>query len=112
MTIKWKSNFSLRDVIEFSWTGRRNRFRPFLSGNSSRDHFSNSPQRFYTLWYIRAEYLENMIHACPAFQDKLGSLTAGAVGEGLNAVEQNLAAPSLNVDRAKTSQVSPQRRYQ
>ena len=95
-----------------SGDSRRNSFRFFLSSNPAIDYLRNSPQCFSTLRHIGPKHLEDMIHVLPGLQNGVDSLTSGMGGEGLNAVVENLAASGLNVDRRKTAQVGPKRRYQ
>src|ERR1700690_2941654 len=53
-----------------------------------------------------------MSHVLPGFEYYIGSLFVGAIGERLNAREQNFGAASLYIDGRKAAQVSPYGRYQ
>src|ERR1700690_12591 len=53
-----------------------------------------------------------MSHVLPGFEYYIGSLFVGAIGERLNAGEQNFGAASLYIDGRKAAQVSPYGRYQ
>jgi hypothetical protein len=65
--------------------------------------FPYPQQCFGTLWCVGAKYLEVMIHVFPGFQDDLRSLILAALGEGLNAVVQDLGASSLHINRGKAA---------
>ena len=53
-----------------------------------------------------------MVHVFPCIEDDVRSLLPGAIRESLNTRVQNLDAACLHIDRRKTAQVSPYRRYQ